>query len=221
MKKAVPTIAAALIVALIFTLSWAISLNSEYKYLNNQFAELADRIAVLTEQSVALDASTSELSASVAEAERVNAAAHREIERLTRELENSQGANAYGGNPFIVAIDARLETELTDMVRRHFAAIADGDRAAYIDTLLGGDSESSEYLLARFDEQAGTARTITAMYSSLSWEDSEYDAENKLTQGGWYLVVEYRDDNSGESGTYYVGVSRKVGDNAWAVYDYD
>lgn len=106
-----------------------------------------------------------------------------------------------------IAIDQRLDPKLIDMIKKHFNAIADGSRNAYLETLA---STKNDYLLEIFEARKYTKTDITSIIANYGTADSQ------LTGGG-FITVSFRKD--GQINFYDIGVTKKSG--KWVVYDYD
>lgn len=106
-----------------------------------------------------------------------------------------------------IAIDQRLDPKLIDMIKKHFKAIADGDKDAYKETLA---DTKNDYLLELFEARKYTKIKITSIIANHGTADSH------LTGGG-FITVSYKKD--GHINFFDIGVTKKGGN--WVVYDYD
>jgi alanyl-tRNA synthetase len=137
-------------------------------------------------------------------------ALHTENETLAKELEalRQYQLTFYVPREYDLVVDQRLETELVNLIKKHFNATAAGNLDVYRSTLIQKDSD---YLLSFFESRKNSDMAVTAISAP------DILGDRPLEGGPIFLEVTYKKE--GALNVDRIGVTKI--NKKWVIYDYD
>ncbi len=199
-----------LAIILISAIIITVLLLGKINQLNDEATKLHNLIA---DEGQSHDNALIEIDAAKAENEKLRASneilrAENETMRTEKDALRQYQLTYFIPSGFDIAIDQRLDQELVILIKKHFSALAAGNKDEFRVTI----GRADDYLLGIFERRKNTAYDITSIFVP------EETSASVLQNGGFYLFVSFV--REGKMNLYdAIGVTKKEG--KWVIYDYD